>query len=88
MGQRRRTTFPETSCSGGCGRLPFINMIDGKKIRKLREQRDWNIARLASEAGVRQETAERWEDGIHAPKGASLLTLCRALNCSEQDLSK
>ena len=55
----------------------------GERVARLREQRAWTQAELAEKVGVRTETINRIENGVHtAPRVHVLRALARALGCT------
>ena len=55
----------------------------GKRLAKIRIDRDYTQADLAEQAGVSKRTIERLETGAVAPQLSVLLRVCRALDLLE-----
>lgn len=51
----------------------------GQVFRRLRKRRGWTQRRLGEEAGVRQETVSRVENGSGGTELDTVLRLCAAL---------
>jgi transcriptional regulator with XRE-family HTH domain len=55
----------------------------GERVARLRTQRGWTQAELAAKVGVRTETMNRIENGVHtAPRVHVLRALARTLGCT------
>jgi transcriptional regulator with XRE-family HTH domain len=55
----------------------------GERVTRLREERGWTQAELAAKVGIRTETINRIENGVHvAPRVHVLRALARTLGCS------
>jgi len=62
--------------------LSFI----GKNIRKLRRQRNWTIAELASRVGMNEMPLGRIERGVNAPSASVIFRLSKELGVSVDTL--
>jgi transcriptional regulator with XRE-family HTH domain len=58
----------------------------GREVRKLREERGWNQAKLAVEAGMAPSAVNQIENGKRSPSAASLTKLAEALGVGVADL--
>jgi len=58
----------------------------GREVRRLREGRGWNQAKLAVEAGMAPSAVNQIENGKRSPSAASLTKLAEALGVEVRDL--
>jgi transcriptional regulator with XRE-family HTH domain len=58
----------------------------GREVRRLREERGWNQAKLAVEAGMAPSAVNQIENGKRSPSAASLTKLAEALEVGVADL--
>lgn len=59
---------------------------NGSKLSRLRIEAGLTQQQLAQTIGVTQVTLSRWEVGIQAPTGRSLIKLASVLGCHAEDL--
>ena len=58
----------------------------GREVRRLREARGWNQAKLAVEAGMAPSAVNQIENGKRSPSASSLTKLAGALGVEVRDL--
>ncbi len=58
----------------------------GREVRRLREERGWNQAKLAVEAGMAPSAVNQIENGKRSPSANSLTKLAKALGVEVRDL--
>lgn len=61
-------------------------MNPGERIRVIRLERGLHQYALARLAGVEPERVRFWEQGDYRPNWDSIIRLCRALNCTPNEL--
>jgi transcriptional regulator with XRE-family HTH domain len=54
----------------------------GRRLRQAREQADLSQKAAAAKLGIKAATLAGWESGTHAPRTATLHTMCRLYRCS------
>ncbi|HHX27497.1 MAG TPA: helix-turn-helix transcriptional regulator [Firmicutes bacterium] len=64
----------------------MVMAVIGKRIKRLREQRERKQRDLAKQLGVSQATLSNWERGFSEPPYAMLVKLAEALGVSPADL--
>ena len=60
----------------------------GRRLKKLREERDMSRAKLAKAAGISREYVRRLEAGEYDPTVGMIQKLAKALNVSVVELVK
>lgn len=58
----------------------------GERVRMLRERAGLSQAELGNKAGINPNSISNWELGIAYPQYSGIKRLCRALNCSADEL--
>lgn len=63
-------------------------MGSNEKIMNLRKRRNLTQRQVAQAVGVTDQTISNWEQGVYKPRltPAQTLALCRALECSLEEL--
>ena len=63
-------------------------VIDGMKVKKLREAKGLMQRELARQMNMLPSTLCRWEKGNTQIKDESALSLCQVLGCKKRDIEK
>ena len=68
--------------------MPTLQERFGKRLKKLREERNFSQAQLAERVGLTPESISNMERGIHAPRFDSIEKLCKALDVRAMEFFK
>jgi transcriptional regulator with XRE-family HTH domain len=60
-------------------------VINGDRVRELRELRGWSQDELAVKVGVGSKTVAAWETGRSTPIAGPFLVLCQVLGVANPD---
>ena len=62
---------------------PIIVM---KYLKEMRQRASMSQAELGDLVGVRYQLVSAWERGVHTPRGSNIRKICKALNCTREEL--